>query len=78
MSTEDKLGLIFRSGFSTKDEVSDISGRGIGMDAVKSIVTELNGKIVVKSKVGIGTEIYIEFNDGQKFDLAKGTYLQIA
>jgi two-component system chemotaxis sensor kinase CheA len=58
---EDKLeesalfDLIFHPGFSTKDEVTDVSGRGVGMDVVKRTVEELRGKIEIKSKRGEGT-----------------------
>ncbi|MGC8719168.1 MAG: chemotaxis protein CheA [Thermodesulforhabdaceae bacterium] len=47
--------LIFHPGFSTKDEVTDVSGRGVGMDVVKRTVEELRGKIEIKSKRGEGT-----------------------
>lgn len=47
--------LIFHPGFSTKDEVTDVSGRGVGMDVVKRTVEELRGKIDIKSKRGEGT-----------------------
>lgn len=47
--------LIFHPGFSTKDEVTDVSGRGVGMDVVKRTVEELRGKIEIKSKKGEGT-----------------------
>ncbi|MBC7320423.1 chemotaxis protein CheA [bacterium] len=51
------FNLIFLPGFSTKEEVSDISGRGVGMDVVRNAVTSLGGKIDVNSKEGEGTEI---------------------
>ena len=52
--------LIFMPGFSTKSEISDISGRGVGMDVVKTRITQLNGNIEIDSKEGIGTEIKIK------------------
>lgn len=51
------FNLIFLPGFSTKDEVSDISGRGVGMDVVRNSISSLGGKIDVNSKEGEGTEI---------------------
>ena len=60
MSEEDLLGIIFHPGFSTKEEVSDVSGRGVGMDAVKEEVLSLGGTISVKSTVDQGTTFLIE------------------
>jgi two-component system chemotaxis sensor kinase CheA len=51
--------LIFENGFSTAEEVTDISGRGVGMDAVKKIVEKLNGLTDVQSTPGKGTRITI-------------------
>ena len=52
--------LIFMPGFSTKAEISDISGRGVGMDVVKTRITQLNGNIEIDSREGVGTEIKIK------------------
>lgn len=52
--------LIFMPGFSTKTEVSDISGRGVGMDVVKTRITQLNGTIDIDSTVGKGSRIKIK------------------
>lgn len=52
--------LIFLPGFSTKDQISDISGRGVGMDVVKTRITQLNGTIEIDSKLGRGTRISIK------------------
>lgn len=51
--------LIMAAGFSTADVVSDISGRGVGMDVVKNMITKLNGSIDIDSAVGQGTHISI-------------------
>ena len=51
--------LIFLPGFSTKEEISDVSGRGVGMDVVKTRITQLNGSIEIDSTVGVGTTIRI-------------------
>ncbi len=49
--------LIFKKGFSTAEQVTDISGRGVGMDAVKNTVERLNGRIEIHSTAGNGTSI---------------------
>ncbi len=49
------LNLVFMPGFSTKDMISDVSGRGVGMDVVKTNITKLNGRIDVKTIVGQGS-----------------------
>lgn len=52
--------LIFRAGFSTAEKVTDISGRGVGMDVVSSNIKKLNGIIEIDSKVGKGTKFIIK------------------
>lgn len=52
--------LIFAPGFSTKSEISDISGRGVGMDVVKTKISQLNGTIDIDSAKGEGTKIIIK------------------
>lgn len=56
-----KLGLIFAPGFSTAEKVTDISGRGVGMDVVKSNINKLKGTVIIDSKVGRGTVIQLRF-----------------
>ncbi|MBZ0105133.1 MAG: chemotaxis protein CheA [Sulfuricella denitrificans] len=53
------LQLIFLPGFSTKDLISDVSGRGVGMDVVKTNIGKLNGRIEITSTIGVGTTITI-------------------
>ncbi|MFZ5483899.1 MAG: chemotaxis protein CheA [Pseudomonadota bacterium] len=53
------LQLIFLPGFSTKDQISSVSGRGVGMDVVKTNITRLNGKIDIESHQGQGTTLTI-------------------
>jgi two-component system chemotaxis sensor kinase CheA len=60
LSDEQLLLLIFEPGFSTKEEVSDLSGRGVGMDVVKRNVQQLNGTVSVASEKGHGTTVTIE------------------
>ncbi len=57
MSDREALNLIFIPGFSTAKKVSNISGRGVGMDVVKTNITRINGTISVDSEVGKGTRI---------------------
>lgn len=52
--------LIFAAGFSTKDQISDVSGRGVGMDVVKTKIGQLNGQISVESELGTGSRILIK------------------
>ncbi|WP_279145490.1 chemotaxis protein CheA [Photobacterium carnosum] len=60
LSDNDAYNLIFAPGFSTKKEISDISGRGVGMDVVKTSINQLNGSIVIDSTLGKGTRIDIK------------------
>ena len=59
LSERECFELIFLPGFSTKEEISDVSGRGVGMDVVKTRITQLNGSIEIDSKIGVGTIIRI-------------------
>ncbi len=59
MSEAELVKLIFNAGFSTNEEVTDLSGRGVGMDAVADEVAKLKGKIKIKTKVGEGTRFVI-------------------
>jgi two-component system chemotaxis sensor kinase CheA len=54
------FALIFSPGFSMKQEITDISGRGVGMDVVKNSISKLNGVIDIKSEVGVGTTLSIK------------------
>jgi two-component system chemotaxis sensor kinase CheA len=59
--TDDEVNmLIFEAGFSTADKVSDISGRGVGLDVVKSKITSLGGHVSVYSTLGSGTKFSIQ------------------
>ncbi len=55
----DCYNLIFMPGFSTKKEISDVSGRGVGMDVVKTRINQLNGTVNIHSKLGKGSTIEI-------------------
>lgn len=68
-------------GFSTADEVSDISGRGVGMDVVRRNIQSLNGSVEVSSAAGVGSTFTIRLPltlailDGQLVRVAKHTYI---
>ncbi|MBT4791209.1 MAG: response regulator, partial [Halobacteriovoraceae bacterium] len=49
------INILFDSGFSTAEQVSDLSGRGVGMDMVRSSFEDMGGNIIVKSEVGVGS-----------------------
>jgi len=59
MTDEDVGMLIFAPGFSTAEQVTDVSGRGVGMDVVKRNIQEMGGHVEIKSKQGAGTTIRI-------------------
>lgn len=60
MSERELMGIIMKPGFSTAAEVTETSGRGVGMDVVKENVEKLNGTIEVESKPGVGTRFKIK------------------
>jgi len=60
LSDNECYQLIFIAGFSTKLEISDISGRGVGMDVVKTRIAQLNGSLEIDSALGKGTQIAIK------------------
>lgn len=60
MSDKDKMGLVFLPGLSTAGKVTDLSGRGVGMDVVKTNLDRLGGKIEIESEPGAGTLIRIK------------------
>ena len=60
MSRSEKLKLIFHPGLSTKDEVTELSGRGVGSDAIKNISEQLGGNIYIESEKDKGTVLKLE------------------
>ncbi len=60
LSDQDAINLIFAPGFSTKEAVSEISGRGVGMDVVKKNIQDISGAVEVKSEVGKGSVFKIK------------------
>ncbi|TJY62835.1 chemotaxis protein CheA [Sinimarinibacterium sp. CAU 1509] len=59
LSHDECLQLVFLPGFSTKEEVSDLSGRGVGMDVVMSRIKSLNGSVRIESRIGFGSSVHI-------------------
>lgn len=57
LSDKEILNLIFMSGFSTRETVSDVSGRGVGMDVVRKKISEIRGEVTIDSEAGQGTTI---------------------
>ncbi|MEW6056351.1 MAG: AAA family ATPase [Bdellovibrionota bacterium] len=55
LSDQEKISLIFKPGFSTKSHVSEISGRGVGLDVVQSQALQYNGRVEINTKMGLGT-----------------------
>ncbi|GAB1258094.1 hypothetical protein NBRC116494_25960 [Aurantivibrio plasticivorans] len=81
MSDIQVYDLIFHPGFSTAQAVSDVSGRGVGMDVVKRNIQELNGSVDIKSEENVGTTITIRLPltlailDGQLVRVGNNTYI---
>jgi len=73
--------LIFQAGFSTADQVSDLSGRGVGMDVVRRNIQDLGGRIDVHSEIGVGSKFTIRLPltlailDGQLVRVGGDTYI---
>ncbi|MBN1500502.1 MAG: chemotaxis protein CheW [Spirochaetes bacterium] len=61
MDDSDIYEFIFHPGFSTAEKVTDVSGRGVGMNVVKEVVTEMNGSITIESEPGMGTRFIMAF-----------------
>jgi two-component system chemotaxis sensor kinase CheA len=59
ISDRDAVNLVFLAGLSTTEKASDLSGRGVGMDVVRSAVERINGSVVLESEIGVGTNIRI-------------------
>ncbi|HED19508.1 MAG TPA: chemotaxis protein CheA [Gammaproteobacteria bacterium] len=59
LDDKDCYNLIFAAGFSTKEQISDVSGRGVGMDVVKTRIGQLNGSVEIDSELGKGSRLMI-------------------
>lgn len=60
LDDKDCYNLIFAPGFSTKVEISDVSGRGVGMDVVKTRISQMNGTVEIDSTLGLGSKLIIK------------------
>jgi len=60
LSDQEVFGLIFQAGFSTADKITDVSGRGVGMDVVKRVIDNMRGKLEVNSEPNNGTVIWLK------------------
>ena len=59
LSDEAALYLVLQPGFSTREFITDVSGRGVGLDVVKSNLDQVKGNLTISSKVGFGTELHL-------------------
>ena len=81
LTDEQIFDLIFQAGFSTADQVSDVSGRGVGMDVVRKNIRSLGGAVEVKSRQGEGSTFSIRLPltlailDGQLIQIGNETYI---
>ncbi|MEM9387066.1 MAG: chemotaxis protein CheA [Pseudomonadota bacterium] len=81
VSDERAIQLIFQPGFSTAETVSDVSGRGVGMDVVRRNIKDLGGRVEVHSEVGVGTVFTIRLPltlailDGQLVRIGEETFV---
>jgi len=81
LSDESIYMLVFQAGFSTADKVSDLSGRGVGMDVVRRNIQDLGGRIDVLSEIGVGSKFTIRLPltlailDGQLVRVGGDTYI---
>ena len=81
LTRKEIFDLVFLSGFSTKEIVSDVSGRGVGMDVVKNKIGEIRGEVSLDSEMGRGTTLTLELPmtlsiiDGLLVNVAKNQYV---
>ena len=60
MSPQDVLDLVFRPGFSTAEEITEVSGRGVGLDVVRSVLHRLKGTVELETRAGEGTKFRLK------------------
>lgn len=91
MSDREVLNIIFHAGFSTKEQVSNVSGRGVGMDVIKSNINKINGTVEMESEEGAGTHLRIKLPltlaivsaiiasiDGRKYAIPQNAVQEVA
>ncbi|MDR2443562.1 MAG: chemotaxis protein CheA [Deltaproteobacteria bacterium] len=77
LTDKEAIGLIFGAGFSTAKEITDVSGRGVGMDVVRTNISALNGSINVDSKVGHGTTITLKIPLSVTLQVIKALHVRV-
>jgi two-component system chemotaxis sensor kinase CheA len=81
MSDQEVWSLIFEAGFSTAEQVTEVSGRGVGMDVVKRNITAMGGRVEIESMAGVGTRMTVRLPltlailDGMSVGVGKETYI---
>ncbi|HJW24412.1 MAG TPA: chemotaxis protein CheW [Rhodocyclaceae bacterium] len=81
MTDQEVFGLIFEAGFSTAEQVTDVSGRGVGMDVVRKNIQALGGRVEIESMAGIGTRMTVRLPltlailDGMSVAVGDQTYI---
>jgi two-component system chemotaxis sensor kinase CheA len=81
MSDQEVFALIFEAGFSTAEQVTDVSGRGVGMDVVRRNIQALGGRIEIESMLGVGTRMTVRLPltlailDGMSIAVGDQTYI---
>jgi two-component system chemotaxis sensor kinase CheA len=81
LSDSEVMNLVFEAGFSTAEQVTDLSGRGVGMDVVRRNIEALRGSVSLSSRIGQGTRVTIRLPltlaiiDGFLVDVAGGSYV---
>ncbi len=81
MTDQEVFNLIFEAGFSTADEVTDVSGRGVGMDVVRRNIQSMGGRVEIESMLGVGTRMTVRLPltlailDGMSVAVGDQTYI---
>ena len=81
MTDQEVFALIFEAGFSTADQVTDVSGRGVGMDVVRRNIQAMGGRVEIESMLGVGTRMTVRLPltlailDGMSVAVANQTYI---
>jgi two-component system chemotaxis sensor kinase CheA len=81
MSDQEVFGLIFEPGFSTAEQITEVSGRGVGMDVVKKNITAMGGRVEIDSMPGVGTRMTVRLPltlailDGMSVAVGRETYI---
>ncbi|PKO33436.1 MAG: chemotaxis protein CheA [Betaproteobacteria bacterium HGW-Betaproteobacteria-7] len=81
MTDQEVFSLIFEAGFSTADQVTDVSGRGVGMDVVRRNIQAMGGRVEIESMLGVGTRMTVRLPltlailDGMSVAVGNQTYI---